>query len=138
MPKQNLRVLLVEDHPFQLAATQSLLNSYGYHLLTPASNATEALKAMEASPAPFDLMLCDQCLPDIPGLELIETANRRGKIKQAILLSSLSLEELQVLSDTAVSRRIPLLGCLTKPLNGQALKSLLAFERQRMAKNHSL
>jgi len=29
MPKHNLRVLLVEDHPFQLAATQSLLNSYG-------------------------------------------------------------------------------------------------------------
>ncbi|AMB85683.1 response regulator [Pseudomonas agarici] len=138
MSKQNLRVLLVEDHPFQLAATQSLLNSYGYHLLTPAANAAEALKAMATSPAPFDLMLCDQCLPDILGLELIETAHQRGKIRQAILLSSLSLEELQVLGEMALSRQIPLLGCLTKPLNGQALKSILAFERQRMAKSHSL
>ncbi|NWE48107.1 response regulator [Pseudomonas gingeri] len=138
MSKQNLRVLLVEDHPFQLAATQSLLNSYGYHLLTPTSNAAEALTAMEASPAPFDLMLCDQCLPDLLGLELIQTANQRGKIKQAILLSSLSLEELQVLSEAAVSRNIPLLGCLTKPLNGLALKNILAFERQRMTKNHSV
>ncbi|SDT41060.1 response regulator [Pseudomonas fuscovaginae UPB0736] len=125
MPKENLRVLLVEDHPFQLAATQSLLHSYGFHLLTPASNATEALRAMEATPTPFDLMLCDQCLPDIPGLELIHRANQRGKIRQAILLSSLSLEELRILNQTALLRHIPLLGCLSKPLNGLALKSVL-------------
>jgi hypothetical protein len=27
MPKNNLRILLVEDHPFQLIATQILLNN---------------------------------------------------------------------------------------------------------------
>lgn len=125
MPKENLRVLLVEDHPFQLVATQSLLNSYGFHHLTPASNATEALEAMEAVHTPFDLMLCDQCLPDIPGLELIHAANQRGKIRQAILLSSLSPDELRVLNQAALLRHIPLLGCLSKPLNRLALKSVL-------------
>ncbi|WP_017905655.1 response regulator [Pseudomonas asplenii] len=125
MSKENLRVLLVEDHPFQLVATQSLLNSYGFHHLTPTANATEALRAMEAVPTPFDLMLCDQCLPDIPGLELIHTANQRGKIRQAILLSSLSLEELRALNQSALLRHLPLLGCLSKPLNGVALKSIL-------------
>jgi len=30
MIKDNLRILLVEDHPFQLRATQYLLESYGF------------------------------------------------------------------------------------------------------------
>ncbi|QXI26953.1 response regulator [Pseudomonas vanderleydeniana] len=125
MPKENLRVLLVEDHPFQMVATQSLLNSYGFHHLTPAANAAEALRAMEAVHTPFDLLLCDQCLPDIPGLELIHAASQRGKIRQAILLSSLSLEELRILNQTALSRHIPLLACLSKPLNGLVLENVL-------------
>lgn len=35
MSKHSLRILLVEDHPFQLIATQILLNNQGYFLLTP-------------------------------------------------------------------------------------------------------
>ncbi|WP_248796700.1 response regulator [Pseudomonas sp. MWU13-2105] len=129
MPKHNLRMLLVEDHPFQLAATQSLLNSYGFHALTPALNAREALSALSSAHTPFDLMLCDQCLPDVLGLDLIETACRGGMIKQAILLSSLSSEELDALSTLARERRLPLLGCLSKPLNGLALRSALGLDR---------
>jgi len=128
MPKHNLRVLLVEDHPFQLAATQSLLNSYGFHALTPTLTAREALNALESAHTPFDLMLCDQCLPDVLGLDLIETACRSGMIKQAILLSSLSREELAVLSALALERRLPLLGCLSKPLNGDALEAALGLD----------
>ncbi|WP_248745623.1 response regulator [Pseudomonas sp. MWU12-2037] len=129
MPKHNLRVLLVEDHPFQLAATQSLLNSYGFHALTPTLNAREAMSALNSAHAPFDLMLCDQCLPDVLGLDLIETACRSGMIKQAILLSSLSSEELAALSALALERRLPLLGCLSKPLNGPDLQSALGLDR---------
>ncbi|WP_191486545.1 response regulator [Pseudomonas sp. FEN] len=129
MPKHNLRVLLVEDHPFQLAATQSLLNSYGFHDLTPTLNAREALSALDSTHIPFDLMLCDQCLPDALGLDLIETACRGGMINQAILLSSLSNEELDALSALALERRLPLLGCLSKPLNGRALKAALGLDR---------
>lgn len=126
MSKHNLRILLVEDHPFQLIATQILLNNQGYFLLTPALTATEALQAMERSAEPYDLLLCDQCLPDGEGFDVIEQAFRAGAARCAIVLSGLDTCQLQVIEELAAQRDLPLLGCLTKPLNGPDLNRLLA------------
>jgi CheY-like chemotaxis protein len=126
MLKHNLRILLVEDHPFQLIATQILLNNQGYFLLTPALTAAEALQAMERATQPFDLLLCDQCLPDGEGFEVIEHALRAGSAHCAIVLSGLDTSRLQAIEDAAAQRNLPLLGCLTKPLNGPDFSRLLA------------
>ncbi|MBC3257992.1 response regulator [Pseudomonas paralactis] len=125
MPRHSLRILLVEDHPFQLLATQCLLKSFGFEQLTPVENAEQAIHTMSRSEHPFDLMLCDQCLPDLPGLELIEIAHRQRFITGAILLSSLPMQELINLSRQAVQRHLPLLGYLSKPLNKDELERLL-------------
>lgn len=117
MFNHRLRTLLVEDHPFQLLATQCLLKSFGFEHLTLAENAEQAIKLMAQSDVPFDLLLCDQCLPDLPGVELIDIAGRRGFITSAIILSSLPTLELSNLSDQAHRRGLRLLGCLSKPLN---------------------
>lgn len=125
MPEHHLRILLVEDHPFQLIATQCLLKSFGFTQQTLAENAEQAVRQMSRSETPFDLLLCDQCLPDLPGLELVEIASRRGFISAAVLLSSLPLLELSKLYIQAQQRRLPLLGYLSKPLNGNELSALL-------------
>lgn len=120
-----LRILLVEDHPFQLLATQCLLRNYGYHQLVPAENAAQAMRLMTQSEIPFDILLCDQCLPDLPGLELIEIAHRRGFMRAAILLSGLPINELENLKEQALQRNFPLLGYLLKPLNRDELVDLI-------------
>ncbi|MCO8167988.1 response regulator [Pseudomonas sp. 21LCFQ02] len=125
MPRHNLRILLVEDHPFQLIATQALLNNQGYFLLTPALNAAEAFAALERSHTPYDLLLCDQRLPDLPGLELVGQAWRKGLVRQAIIFSGLTEEGLLQLEHTARRRALPLLGCLSKPLRAADLARLL-------------
>ena len=125
MPENCLRILLVEDHPFQLLATQCLLKSFGFEQLTLAENAEHAIHQMSRAQAPFDLLLCDQCLPDLPGLELIEIASRRGFIASAILLSGLSMFELSKLNTQALQRGLPLLGYLSKPLNRDELTALI-------------
>lgn len=125
MPLQQLRILLVEDHPFQLLATQCLLTSFGFSQLTHAENAEQAIRLMTQCEAPFDILLCDQCLPDLPGLELIDIACRRGFAKQAILLSGLPVPELQCLELQALQRQLPLLGYLCKPLSRDAWAALL-------------
>ncbi len=125
MPEHCLRILLVEDHPFQLLATQCLLRNFGFEQLTLAENAEHAISQMTRSRAPFDLMLCDQCLPDLPGLELVEIASRRGFITAAILLSGLSMLELSKLYAQALQRGLPLLGYLSKPLNRDELAALI-------------
>ncbi|SDW52327.1 CheY chemotaxis protein or a CheY-like REC (receiver) domain [Pseudomonas syringae] len=125
MSRNNLRILLVEDHPFQLIATQVLLNNQGYFLLTPALTAAEAMAAMQRSPEPYDLLLCDQCLPDLSGFELIGQAFRYGLARRAILLSGLPDAQLEDLQQCAAKRNLPLLGYLSKPLPGPDLSRLL-------------
>jgi CheY-like chemotaxis protein len=122
---EQLRILLVEDHPFQLLATQCLLRNYGYHDLTLAENAEQAMQLMTQTDIPFDILLCDQCLPDLSGLDLIEIANRRGFIKSAILLSGLPVNELENLKAQAYQRNFPLLGYLAKPLSNHELSELI-------------
>lgn len=127
MPRYSLRILLVEDHPFQLLATQCLLNSFGFDQLTAVENAEQAIRTMSQSEHPFDLMLCDQCLPDLPGLELVEIASRRRFITSAILLSGLPTPELMSLTKQASQRSLPLLGYLSKPLNKDELEKLIGL-----------
>ena len=125
MPRHNLRILLVEDHPFQLIALQVLLNNHGLYRVTPALNATEALAALERSPEPYDLLLCDQRLPGMDGADLIELASRRGLIRNAVLLSGLEPWQLAEIESDARRRGLPLLGCLFKPLNTLELLELM-------------
>lgn len=126
MSKHKLRILLVEDHPFQLIAIQILLNNQGYFLLTPALTAAEAVEAMQRTAQPYDLLLCDQCLPDGDGFDLIEHALNQGQVKRAIVLSGLERERLDEIEQMALQRGLPLLGCLSKPLSGPDLSRLLS------------
>lgn len=121
----NLRIMLVEDHPFQLKATQYLLESYGFTHITAADNAANALQSMTHVSPPFELLLCDQCLPDLPGLDLIGIASHQGLIQHAILLSSLDSNELDTLKQQAHEQRLPLLGYLPKPLKQSEFLNLL-------------
>lgn len=123
--KDDLRILLVEDHPFQLMATQYLLESYGFTQLTTCDSAQGALQQMLAAVRPFDILLCDQCLPDLSGLDLVELASHQGMIRQAIILSSLTCTELDGLKKTANAHGLPLLGYLIKPLKQSEFRNLL-------------
>lgn len=127
MLKDNLRILLVEDHPFQLIALQILLNNHGLYRVTPALNADEAIGVMERSAEPYDLLLCDQRLPDLTGIELLDLAHQRQLIRHAVLLSGLESSQLAALERQAIERRLPLLGCLTKPLNALELLRLISL-----------
>jgi CheY-like chemotaxis protein len=71
-------------------------------------------------------LLCDQRLPGMCGLELIQTATRRGLIQRAILLSGLEAAPLATLESEARAMGLPLLGCLSKPLNTLELISLIS------------
>ena len=127
MFKDDLRILLVEDHPFQLRATQYLLESYGFTQLTATDSADGALQQMLKAVQPFDILLCDQCLPDLCGLDLVEFASHRGMIRQAILLSSLTSAELDELEKKANEHGLPLLGYLIKPLKQSEFRNLLTL-----------
>ncbi|MFV3304416.1 response regulator [Pseudomonas sp. NY15181] len=121
MQDPKLAILVVEDHPFQLIAMQMHLNRMGFFYLTPALDAEEARDACKRRGEPFDLLLCDINLPGTSGIELFSELASNGGIRQAILFSCKEEDELQSLEQDLKSRGLPLLACLSKPLDQQTL-----------------
>jgi PAS domain S-box-containing protein len=67
------RVLLVDDEPAVRRAARRLLQSLGYQVVT-ASDGEEALAALRADPAAFDVLVTDQTMPRLTGADLARAA----------------------------------------------------------------
>jgi len=101
------------------------LNRMGYFNLTPAMDKYEALDIIK-NREPYDLLLCDQHLPDGLGIELIEEAYKLGGIGHAILFSGIETgDQLEGLYATTQTLNLPHLTCMSKPLNSVAINRAL-------------
>jgi two-component system, cell cycle sensor histidine kinase and response regulator CckA len=65
------RVLIVDDEPALLSLMQRALQALGYTVLV-ASSTTRAREIDSASEAPFDLLIVDVVMPEMPGPRLAE------------------------------------------------------------------
>jgi PAS domain S-box-containing protein len=73
-------ILYVEDEDVQLKSMTHLLHRLGYRV-TAKSNASAALTAFKKSPDSFDLVITDQTMPGMTGIELARAiANIRAEI----------------------------------------------------------
>lgn len=72
-----LRILVVEDHPFQRVAAEGLLRYLGVRTLVSAENGTQAAEILARQP--FDIVFCDIEMPGGNGPELIAELHRRGQ-----------------------------------------------------------
>jgi len=70
-PARGLRLLVVEDDPFQAAALETLCSSLGYES-TVADSGEAALAAIaeRSDEDPFDIILCDVIMPNMDGVEV--------------------------------------------------------------------
>ncbi|WP_081232238.1 response regulator [Pseudomonas chlororaphis] len=119
-------LLLVEDHPFQLIALAMQLNRLGFFCIRMALDSAEAL-AIAQEGRKFDVLVCDQHLPDGLGIELIDTMYRQGIIDHAILISGVDNPSLlDNLQKVARRRGLPLLACFSKPLPSTDLLQALS------------
>ncbi len=69
LPVGNERILLVDDDPTQVAITSRILQHLGYSVSSHAS-AEEALVMIKQSPDKIDLVITDQIMPGMGGVEL--------------------------------------------------------------------
>jgi len=65
----NERILLVDDEPLLLDTMEIMLRSVGYRVTAQAHSA-EALQIFQARPDDFDLVITDQTMPEMTGVEL--------------------------------------------------------------------
>ena len=84
-------ILLVDDEELVLEMTAGMLERLGY-VVTKRINSHEALKAFEASPARFDLVVTDQTMPGLTGRELARGIRRRCPDIPVILCSGFSAD----------------------------------------------
>jgi len=80
------RVLVVDDVDLLRDFTQNFLQAMGLHILA-ASNGQQALKVLEESAEPVDLVFTDYNMPGMTGLALIEEIAKRWPKTKFILVS---------------------------------------------------
>lgn len=88
------RILLVDDQPDVRDMTLNMLERIGYEALA-CQNGLEALNLIRESPDYFDLVLTDQNMPKMTGLELINQVSAQYPSMPFIILSGYSQEKLQ-------------------------------------------
>jgi two-component system, cell cycle response regulator len=87
------RVLLVDDDPQYLRATERLLRRYGYEVLT-ARGGCEALRVVRTEEKEIDVILLDLYMSDMTGDKVVEELRKTDPFIPVILQSGYSGEDL--------------------------------------------
>ena len=70
IPLGRERILFVDDEAALVDITKQMLQSLGYHVVTRTSS-IEALEAFRTQPDQFDLLITDNSMPNMTGVELV-------------------------------------------------------------------
>jgi CheY-like chemotaxis protein len=110
------QILFVDDEEALAFLGQDLLSEYGYSV-TCASSGEEALELFDQAVTPFDLLITDESMPGISGIELAQQIYQRAPELPVILCTGyfLSKEEdgmektniREVLAKTEVCLKLP-------------------------------
>ena len=107
------KILIADDDKTCRDSFQKVLEREGHTVLT-ADNVDSALNALNMGN--FDLVVCDYCMPEKTGLDLMMELNRRRTAVPVLMISACT--------DAAVENAVLQLGALEvlkKPIRRQAL-----------------
>lgn len=82
---QSLNILVADDDTQMQLALKASLTKAG-HSVSVAANGRMALQALESQT--FDLIITDQCMPEMSGLELLEHLNNAGNKVPSIMITA--------------------------------------------------
>src|ERR1700743_316265 len=109
-----LKILVLEDNPFQLMALHQMLNANGvFDVLTAES--VESARQSLVNRGPVDIAICDLSLEGGDGLQLIRHLVETREAQALIILSSLDQEVREGAAHMARQQGLHVLGCLLKP-----------------------
>ncbi len=119
-----LKVLVLEDSPFQLMALHQMLNASGVFDVLTAESVDAALLSLERR-GPVDIAICDLQMEEGDGLQLIRHLARHRQAEALIILSSLERNVLDSVGQLARHLGLHVLGVLEKPATPSVLHELL-------------
>lgn len=97
---KKLHVLLVDDNPEVLMTSRMILEQLG-HKVEATEDPQAALESLSSRPDNFDILVTDNLMPELTGLELIDQLRQRGVKTPAILISGFGTPQNQIEKLTA-------------------------------------
>ncbi|MFD2642923.1 EAL domain-containing response regulator [Pseudomonas japonica] len=120
----SLKVLILEDHPFQLMALHQMLNANGVFDVLAAESVSCAMQMLERR-GPVDVAICDLYMDGPDGLAMIRHLAEKRLASALVVLSDAEPALLDNIAELAPQLGLRLLGCLQKPASGAMLHRLL-------------
>lgn len=115
-------LLVVDDDEEMLYSVHKFLMRQGY-TVTALQSSGEALKLIQASPDNFDLILADQIMPELTGLELARTVSTIAPNLQVIIYSGFEGSDAELFMRE--SDEIGIAAFLAKPFRNSDLGNLI-------------
>lgn len=120
----SLKVLILEDHPFQLMALHQMLNAIGIYNVLTAPTLASALVSLGHRGA-VDIAICDPQLKGGDGLALIRHLVAQRQARGLILLGPVAAGLLADLERSLQGHEPILLGRLHTPVSAVLMRGLL-------------
>lgn len=118
------RFLVVEDHELQSASLEQMLLSLKASSVYTADDGRVAVKILNDSSSPVDVVISDLMMPSVDGIELIPHLVAKGSGIALILVSSDALL-LSAAVQIAKGNGVNVLGAIVKPVTAEKLLPLL-------------
>ncbi|WP_248748661.1 EAL domain-containing response regulator [Pseudomonas sp. MWU15-20650] len=128
---RSLKVLILEDNPFQLMALHQMLNANGVFNVLTAENVETARQSLEST-GQVDIAICDLYLEKGDGLELIRELAERRLAQVLILLSNAEPDVLEGVANMARQLGLNVLACLPKPASAKLIGQVLTDCQARL------
>jgi EAL domain-containing protein (putative c-di-GMP-specific phosphodiesterase class I)/ActR/RegA family two-component response regulator len=121
----DLHLLVVDDDHFSLKLITENLTLQGYIHVQSVAHAGEALERLQRAGRAPDIVLCDLNMPEMDGIQFIESLGRIAWDGSLILLTGEGSRLLDAATQLARSLGIYVLGALCKPLDPAQLREML-------------
>jgi len=112
-----LKILAIDDEPSVTLSLRYVFSDPRYEVLC-VENGNVALARLDAASDPYDVIIVDQKMPDLTGIELVEAIRKRGISGKIIVVSAYLSEEVRTAYE-----RLDVHVMFPKPFNVDQLRS---------------
>ena len=131
-----LKVLILEDNPFQLMVLHQMLNAFRIFDVVTAESVDSARDSLLRRGA-MDVAICDLYMEGVSGLELINELAQKRSATALIILSAAAPQVVEMAARMARRQGLKVLGCLSKPVSMGGLGQLLESYRSSFLRTGS-